>query len=148
MAHPQPHSQPQPRLLALDPGEVRIGVAISDSLGLYAHPRPAIPARSLPAAIKEVARIVREESIEEVLVGLPLTLGGERGHQANTTADLLAALRGALTVPVREVDERLSSSQAVAMQPGLRGRRDGSLDSASAAVVLQAVLDSRRGSRR
>jgi putative Holliday junction resolvase len=91
-----------------------------------------------------VLELVREEDIGEVIVGLPLTLGGERGHQADVSQPLLAALRAALGVPVREVDERLSSAQAVAMHPELRGKRDGTLDSASAAVVLQSVLDSRR----
>lgn len=142
MAQPQP--QQPPRLLALDPGEARIGVAVSDALGLYAHPRPAVPARSKHDAVRAIARIVREEGVDEVIVGLPLTLRGERGHQAGAVAELLAELRASLTVPVREVDERLSSAQAVAMQPALRGKRDGTLDSASAAVVLQAVLDARR----
>lgn len=91
--------------------------------------------------------MVEDEGIDEVIVGLPLTLRGERGHQAESTAVLLAELRAALKVPLREVDERLSSAQAVAMQPGLRGKRDGTLDSASAAVVLQAVLDGRRPRR-
>lgn len=147
MAQPQPPLQQLPRLLALDPGEARIGVAVSDSLGMYAHPRPAIPARSRAEAIRQVVRLVREESIEEVIIGLPLTLAGERGHQVESVSTFLVALREALTVPVREVDERLSSAQAVAMHPELRGKRDGTLDSASAAVVLQAVLDGRRPRR-
>lgn len=147
----QLESQPllQPRLLALDPGEARIGIAISDALGLYAHPRPAIRVRSVPESVREVTRLVEAEGIEEVIVGLPLTLSGERGHQAGTIRPLVDALRAALTIPVREVDERLSSAQAVSLQSNLRGKRDGSLDSASAAVVLQAVLDGRRkGARR
>ena len=136
--------QPLPRILALDPGEVRIGVALSDALGMYAHPRPAIAARARTEALRAIARLVREESVEEVVVGLPLTLAGERGHQVESIAEFVAGLRRELTVPVREVDERLSSAQAVAMHPELRGKRDGTLDSASAAVVLQAVLDARR----
>lgn len=136
--------QQLPRVLALDPGEARIGVAISDALGLYAHPRAAIAARSRAEAVRQVARVVREEAIDEVVVGLPLTLGGERGYQAESAAPFVAELRAALSVPVREVDERLSSAQAVSMQPGLRGKRDGTLDSAAAAVILQAVLDARR----
>jgi putative Holliday junction resolvase len=119
-------------------------VAISDALGLYAHARPAIRSQAVAEVVRKVLELVREEDIGEVIVGLPLTLGGERGHQADVSQPLLAALRGALGVPVREVDERLSSAQAVAMHPELRGKRDGTLDSASAAVVLQSVLDSRR----
>ncbi|MEO8538847.1 MAG: Holliday junction resolvase RuvX [bacterium] len=121
---------------------------MSDALGMYAHPRQAIRVRSLPESVKEIARIIRDDSIEEVIVGLPLTLAGERGFQAATNNPLVAALRAAVSIPVREVDERLSSAQAVSMQPNLGGKRDGTLDSASAAVVLQAVLDSRRRSQR
>lgn len=145
MTHEPQSPQLPPRLLALDPGEARVGVAVSDALGLYAHPRPAIRSRSLPEVVRQVARLVTEEAIAEVVVGLPLTLSGERAHQAEKVAPLIAALRSAVSVPVREVDERLSSAQAVAQHPELAGRRDGTLDSASAAVVLQGVLDARRG---
>lgn len=142
----QHQSQPplQPRLLGLDPGEARIGVAISDDLGMYAHPRPAIRTRSVAEAVRAVVRLVSQEAIAEVVVGLPLRLSGERGHQAESVRPFLEALRAALDVPVREVDERFSSAQAVATRPGLGGKRDGTLDSASAAIVLQGVLDSRR----
>jgi len=94
--------------------------------------------------VRQVARLVRDEEISEVIVGLPLTLTGEHGHQAEAVRPLVDALRAGLEVPVREIDERLSSAQAVASQPGLAGKRDGTLDSAAAAVVLQTVLDSRR----
>lgn len=144
MTQQQPQPQLQPRLLSLDPGEARIGVAVSDDLGMFAHPRPAIRTRSVPEAVRAVERLVADESIAEVIVGLPLTLSGQRGHQVEAVRPLVDALRAALSVPVREVDERFSSAQAVAAQPKLGGKRDGTLDSASAAVVLQGVLDSRR----
>jgi len=144
MTQQQTRPQPQHRLLALDPGEARVGVAVSDALGLYAHPRPAIRTRSRQEAVRTVARLVDAEDVGEVIVGLPLTLQGERGHQAEAAQGFVAALRAALSVPVREVDERLSSAQAAATNPGLAGRRDGTLDSAAAAVILQSVLDARR----
>ncbi len=136
--------QLRPRLLALDPGEARIGVAVSDDLGLYAHPRPAIRTRSVTEAAKSVAKVVAEEDIAEVIIGLPLTLQGERAHQAAKVAPLVEAVRRAVAVPVRELDERMSSAQAVAQNASLAGRRDGTLDSAAAAVLLQSVLDGRR----
>ncbi|MGE3073870.1 MAG: Holliday junction resolvase RuvX [Dehalococcoidia bacterium] len=119
-------------------------MAVSDDLGLYAHTRAAIRTRSLNEAVQAVARMVEQESIAEVIIGLPLTLAGARGHQVEATRPLVEALRAALNIPVREVDERLSSAQAVATQPKFGGKRDGSLDSAAAAVVLQGVLDARR----
>jgi putative Holliday junction resolvase len=94
--------------------------------------------------VRAVQRLVASEEVQEVVVGLPLTLEGSRGHQAGEAHEFVEALRKALDVPVREVDERLSSAQAAAARPELSGRRDGTLDSASAAVVLQSVLDSRR----
>jgi putative Holliday junction resolvase len=118
---------------------------VSDALGLYAHPRPAIRTRSIPEAVRTVARLVQDEAVEEVIVGLPLTLSGERGHQAEAVRPFVEALRRSVSVPVRDVDERLSSAQAAATSPALAGRRDGTLDSASAAVILQGVLDARRG---
>lgn len=145
MTQQQSIPQLQPRLLALDPGEARIGVAVSDDLGMYAHPRPAIRTRSNTEAVAAVVRLVQDEQVAEVIVGLPLTLSGERGHQAGVSREFVEALRRALGVPVREVDERLSSAQAASANPRLAGRRDGTLDSAAAAVVLQSVLDARRG---
>jgi putative Holliday junction resolvase len=145
MTQQQSLPQLQPKLLALDPGEARIGVAISDDLGMFAHPRDAIRTRDVGAAVRAVSALVTSEAIAEVIVGLPLTLAGERGHQAEAVRPLVEALRKQLSVPVREVDERFSSQQAQAADRRLAGRRDGSLDSASAAVVLQSVLDARRG---
>jgi len=136
--------QPQPRLLAIDPGSARIGIAVSDALGLYAHPRPAVSGKSLEDAVRAISKIVQSEEVSEVFVGLALTLRGEAGAQANEARPLVAALRAALGVPVREIDERMSSAQASSQAPKLTNKRDGSLDSASAAVILQSVLDSRR----
>lgn len=111
---------------------------------MFAHTRPAIRTRSVAEAVRAVVRLVTDEGIAEVIVGLPLTLAGERGHQVEAIRPLVEALRAALAVPVREIDERFSSAQAVATQPKLGGKRDGTLDSASAAVVLQGLLDARR----
>lgn len=118
---------------------------MSDELGMYAHPRPAVQERTPAATLKSIARLVAELEIGEIVVGLPLTLSGERGAQAQETRAFVEQLRGAVSVPVREVDERLSSAQAERLVPGAGKRRDGTLDSAAAAVLLQSVLDSRRG---
>ncbi len=129
------------RLMALDVGSRRTGVAVSDELGLYAHPRAALKggARALQAALPA---LVAAEQIDEVIVGLPLTLAGEDSAQTTATRALVERLRALLTIPVTIWDERLSSVEAARYVPGER-HRDGSLDSAAAAVLLQAVLDSR-----
>lgn len=141
------HSQTQPRhlrILALDPGEARIGVAISDELGMFAHPRAAISGKDRRAAIEQLRRLVVAEGIGEVLVGLPLTLEGARGPQAVAVGAFVEALRAAIEVPVRQVDERLTSAEATRLAPGAARKRDGTLDSLAAAVLLQSVLDGRR----
>lgn len=139
---PNPHP-PARRLLGLDPGTRRTGVALGDELGLFAHARPAIlgdPAR----AVGEVVRIVEEEGIAEVIVGLPLALSGGETDQTRDARAFAARLRAALPVPVTEWDERLSSVEAGRTVRGAARRKSGELDSAAAAVVLQAVLDARR----
>lgn len=144
MTEPQPQAPPHRRLLALDPGERRVGVAVSDELGLFAHPRAAIHVHSQSQVLDDVSRLVEVEEIDEVIVGLPLTMAGERAHQANESRKLVQALRSALKISVREWDERLSSAEAARSVRGRAKQRSGELDSAAAAIVLQAVLDSRR----
>ncbi len=129
--------------MALDVGSRRTGVAVSDELGLFAHPRPALTggARAVLDALPE---LVAGEAIAEVVVGLPLTLAGADSAQTARTRAFVERLRERLDVPVTTWDERLSSVEAARYVPADQ-RRDGSLDSAAAAVLLQAVLDSRAG---
>ncbi len=134
-----------PRILALDPGEARIGVALSDELGMLAHPRPAIPGRDRHAALRAIAAIVAAENVREVIVGLPLSLSGQRGPQARAVEAFIADLRRALPIPVRTADERLTTAQAMRQAPSAARRRDGTIDSLAAALLLQAELDARRG---
>jgi putative Holliday junction resolvase len=140
--HSQPH-QPR-RLLGLDPGERRTGVAVSDDLGLYAHPRPAILSRDEAQLIDAVVRVTAEEGTEEVVVGLPLSMSGEDSAQTARVRGLVDRLRGRLGIPVSTWDERLTSVQAGRTVRAGR-KRTGATDSTAAALILQAVLDSRRG---
>lgn len=139
---PDPRPRQHRRLLALDPGERRIGVAVSDELGLFAHPRPAVAAG--PRAVDAIAALVASEAIDEVVVGLPLSLSGAESAQTLAARAFARSLRERLPVPVTEWDERLSSKQAERSVHGAK-RRSGELDSAAASLVLQAVLDSRAG---
>lgn len=132
------------RLLALDPGDRRTGVAVSDELGLFAHPRPALLQRN-DALLDAVASMVANEGIAEVIVGLPLSMSGRESEQTARAREFANRLRQRLPVPVTEWDERLSSVQAARTVRGRERRAAGELDSAAAAVILQAVLDSRRG---
>ena len=129
--------------MALDLGSRRTGVAVSDELGLFAHPRPALTGGTR-AVLDALPELVAGEAIAEVVVGLPLTLSGADSDQTARTRALVERLRERLDVPVTTWDERLSSVEAARYVPPDQ-RRDGSLDSAAAAVLLQAVLDSRAG---
>jgi putative Holliday junction resolvase len=119
-------------------------LALSDELGMFAHPRPAIRQRSEAETIDSIARLVAAEEVAEVFVGLPLTLVGGDSEQTVAARAFTAALRRALSVPVRECDERYSSVQATRSVKGAARRKSGEVDSAAAALILQSILDARR----
>lgn len=118
-------------------------MAVSDELGLFAHARPAIHARDTAHLIALVQARVASEGAEGVVVGLPIGLSGHDTDQTRRVRALIAQLRDGLSVPVTVWDERLSTTEAARYAPGRKRRESGDLDSAAAALVLQAVLDAR-----
>ena len=135
------------RRIALDPGSVRIGVAVSDRDGILASVQEPIPAddpRALQALIQEIDPI-------ELLVGLPRGLDGNEGAAAHGARKYAVGLAATFDIPVRLVDERLSTVQAQrgfhAQGRSVRQSRS-MIDSASAAVVLQHALDTERATGR
>ena len=100
------------KVLALDYGSVRTGVAVSDPTGTLARPLGVVERASTEAGLAEVARLAREEDAERIVVGLPLTLRGTRGEQAAETDRFVAALRGTVDVPVELFDERFTTDLA------------------------------------
>ena len=132
------------RILAIDPGERRIGVAGAD-LGL----RVAIPLTTIeggPDAVEAVARLVEEEGARALVVGLPLSLSGALGPQAQQVRALAEALADRLSIPVLTWDERLTSTEARRRlsSGGGRRRHKRDVDALAAAIILQAYLDSQR----
>jgi putative Holliday junction resolvase len=128
--------------LAVDVGTVRIGVARSDATGALAVPLDAV--RAGASSVEDVAALVREWEAIEVIVGLPLSMSGAEGKAAAAARGWAATLAERIEVPVRLVDERLSTVQAQrALQAGGRSTRQSRslIDSASAVMVLQADLD-------
>jgi putative Holliday junction resolvase len=97
--------------------------------------------------VEAIARLAESEGVAEVVVGLPLSLSGADSAQTALVRKIVAELRRRLAIPVTEWDERLSSVEAARIVTGAGRRRSGELDSAAAAVILQAVLDARRGRR-
>jgi putative holliday junction resolvase len=100
------------KILALDYGSARTGVAVSDPTGILARPLGVVERASTKSGLAEVARLVREEDVERVVVGLPLTLRGTRGEQAAETERFVETLRGILDIPVELHDERFTTDLA------------------------------------
>ena len=136
------------RILALDFGERRIGVALSDPLGMLASPLTTIE-RATPdaeAAIDAILALAEQHEAAEILVGIPYLMSGRIGAQARITMDFAAALAERAHIPVTHTDERLSSVQAdrmLAQSGGASTRDKGRTDAAAAAVILQAYLDAK-----
>ncbi|MFN3762380.1 MAG: Holliday junction resolvase RuvX [Anaerolineae bacterium] len=136
------------RVLALDLGERRIGVAVSDPTGTVARPVGVVERKSRAEDFAAIARLVAEYGAERVVVGRPLTLRGEAGPQARRVEAYARALAETLPVPVELWDERYTTVVAqeileTTRRPGKRRRR-GEVDAVAAAVLLQGFLETRR----
>jgi putative Holliday junction resolvase len=134
------------RVLGLDLGDARIGVAVSDDDRRMAVPLGTIHTGA-PADLKAVAKLVDEHAATTVVVGLPLSMSGERGSAAAKADAFADALRSILTVPVELQDERLSTVEAERglRDAGVSGReRRKVVDRTAATVILQAWLDGTR----
>jgi putative Holliday junction resolvase len=123
------------RYLALDVGDRRIGLAVGDDAHGLSRPLRTLARRSVVKDLAELARIARDEKIDALVVGLPLTLRGEEGHQAERVRRFAAAAEQ-LGLPVRLYDERHTSSEAE-----LRGAND--IDAGAATILLEDFLAQR-----
>lgn len=135
------------RILALDYGRKRIGVAVSDELGLTARPLETVVRSSRRTDMQRVRAICREHEIERIVVGQPLHMSSEAGEMAGETARYAARLRKELQVTVELLDERLTSWEAketVAETARSSRRRGEPLDAVAAAVLLRDYLEQRR----
>ncbi|MDD3089327.1 MAG: Holliday junction resolvase RuvX [Candidatus Omnitrophica bacterium] len=136
------------RLMGLDLGEKRIGLAISDTRGLIAQSRPPVDGCDRKKAAREIAAMVSSENVGEVVVGLPLNMDGSEGPsalKARKFGDMLAELTG---VPVTLWDERLTTKEAekiMLMADVSRSKRKKAIDGLAAVLILQSYLDSRTG---
>ena len=122
------------KVMALDYGSARTGVAVSDPTGTIARPLCVVERVRSDAGLAELVRLVHEEQPEEVIVGLPLTLRGVRGEQARETEQFADRLRALLDVPVLLFDERFTTDLAQ------QTPSDSSLDARAAAHLLSGYL--------
>ena len=123
------------RVLALDFGSARTGVAVSDASGTLARPVCVVKKAATEKGLAELARLVAENEVEHIVVGLPLTLRGEHGKQAAETELFVVTLRALVDVPIDTADERFTT--ALAQRFGGRAPEDA----VAAAHLLQGWLD-------
>ena len=136
------------RLLGLDVGARRIGVALSDPTGSLASPLTALDRRAKRRDLAAVLELVRQHGVEGIVVGLPVSLDGRLHAQGQTVQAFARALSEASPVPVETWDERFSTVEAEQMlrEAGREPSRDrGRVDATAAAVILQRYLDAHRG---
>jgi putative holliday junction resolvase len=125
------------KVIAVDYGSARTGVAVSDPTGTIARPLGVVERAGGEAGLNRLAELIRAEEPERVVVGLPLTLRGERGAQARETEAFVDALRAAVDVPVESFDERFTTRLAQAGAPRDPSEPD---DARAAAHLLSSYL--------
>jgi putative holliday junction resolvase len=128
------------KVLALDYGSARTGVAVSDPTGTVARPLGVVEAASTEQGIARLVELARQEEVERVVVGLPVTLRGERGSQAEETDRFVALLRDALDLPIESFDERFTTKLARQTGRGRAERPPVSEDAVAAAHLLTSYL--------
>src|SRR5580765_4645864 len=133
------------RILAIDHGSKRIGIAISDELKMIAQPLEFIPAEPFADFLQRLKELIHDKEVDLILVGMPRNMNGSYGPAALKVQDFVAVLKGAITVPIETWDERLTSAQAnrFLIQGNVRRqKRKEKVDQTAAAILLQSYLDS------
>jgi len=127
-----------PRILAVDPGEVRIGLAVCDPTGTIARPLKILKHTSRETDAESILASARETAAERIVVGVAFDVEGAAGPQARRALRLVKALKGQTSIPVETWDESGST------QAAHRSRRAGPDDARAAAVILQEYLDAQK----
>ena len=133
------------RVLAIDHGTKRMGIAVSDELGILAQPLEFIPANPFDKFLARLKEILGDREIEQILVGMPRNMDGSYGPQALKVQDFVAVLKKSVLQPIKTWDERLTTVQAVGAlrASGKKAKQQkAKVDAAAAAVLLQGYLDS------
>ncbi|MSR43294.1 MAG: Holliday junction resolvase RuvX [Pedosphaera sp.] len=132
------------RILALDHGTVRIGVAVSDELKMIAQPLEFIPAQPFSDFLVRLKQLLKEKEVELVLIGMPRNMDGSYGPAAEKVREFVVVLKETIGVPMRLWDERLTTVQAHRLlgEAGMKAKdRKGKVDRSAAAILLQSYLD-------
>ena len=132
------------KILGLDYGEARIGVSVSDALGMLASPLDTICEKDRNEQLKKTAAVAKEHNVEKIVVGYPKHMDGTVGHRAQYTEAFARDLSQMLGVPYVMWDERLSSTEAhrILESGGVSGKkRKTKVDKIAAVIILQGYLD-------
>jgi putative holliday junction resolvase len=132
------------RILAIDYGTKRVGLALSDETGTIAQPLQFLPAEPAAKLLDRLKETVAERKVEEIVVGIPRNMNGTYGPAAEKAREFVAALKQVLTIPVHTWDERLTTVQAnrFLIETGMRReKRKERVDQTAAAILLQSYLD-------
>ncbi len=135
------------RILGLDAGKKRIGVAVSDTLGITAQPLTYIERTTRKKDIEEIRKLVIEHGVDTIVIGLPIRMDGSHGKEATEVEEFAKSLEKRLSITVVRWDERFSTSavtRTLIEGDVRREKRRTLVDKLSAAYILQGYLDSRR----
>ena len=135
------------RILAVDYGQKRIGIAVSDPLGFTAQGLPTIPNLNKRQVMAALLKVCKDHEVSEVVIGLPVNMNGSLGPKAKEVTDLVPVMEQGLGLPISTWDERLTSRTAdrLMIEGGLsRKRRKEASDRMAATLILQMFLESRR----
>ena len=133
------------RILALDHGTKRIGIAVSDELKMIATPLEFVLAEPFTDFVLRLKQILREKEVELILIGMPRNMDGSYGPAALKVQEFIAVLKDLVAIPIKTWDERLTSAQAqrFLIQGGVRRQeRKEKVDKMAASILLQSYLDS------
>ncbi|MEW6110952.1 MAG: Holliday junction resolvase RuvX [Thermodesulfobacteriota bacterium] len=136
------------RILGLDIGTKRIGVAVSDPLGITAQSVAVVECKGSEKDLERIASLVKEYKVTEIVVGVPYNMDGSEGPQAQKVRRFMAEITARVGLPVREWDERLSTvaAERVLLEADMsRAKRRKVIDKVAAVIILQGYLDKKRG---
>ena len=137
-------------ILGLDIGDARTGVAISDELGIAAHPLCTIQRKSRKAVLAELQKLVDAHKVERIVVGLPLQLDGQTGTQAKKVKQFAGKLEQQVNLPIVFWDESFTTHEAAEILRGTKKRRKKRkqvIDQVAAVLILEGYLEELRNSR-
>ena len=135
------------RYIGIDLGEKRVGIAISDPLFIIAQAYTTIKHTDNADTIKQIEFIIKDKNISKIIIGLPLTMKGTHSIQTNKVSDFIIDLKKKVSIPIIEIDERMSSIAAkdILVQKGIKtGHNKKLIDQMAATIILQEYLDSNK----